>query len=511
MTVPAVALTPRSDHDLGAGASAEAILELAARSNFHRWEAQLAATGHCASPIRLQGRIDAVDRATGQTRVIYDTATEPGGVLRIACGNRREHACPACSAVYKNDARQIIRSGLSGGKGIPSTVAAHPCVFATLTAPGFGPVHTTRSDRRGRKLPCRPRRDASQRRCPHGHDISCSRIHRDDDPRLGQPMCPDCYDYTGHVLFNACGPDLWRRFTVYLPRQLARLTGITQKALRGQVSVRFVKVAEYQARGLVHYHAIIRIDAHGPGHQPPLARYTATLLSDAIRRAAAAVSLDTATHLTRLNLKAANIDDTAAVPAIGPDLTRTLRFGTQVDTRIVRTAADLPGTGSELSAQAVANYIAKYATKTLSAPGLPDRPVHGTKAIAALRCGAHYKRLISTCWELGKNPATAQLGLNRWTHMLGYRGHFLTKSQRYSTTFTRLRQARLTYRRAQRHPGGEKDPWGRDLDEHTVLVISAWQYAGTGHATTAERQLALAAAARAREHDRIAREELLSA
>jgi acetyltransferase-like isoleucine patch superfamily enzyme len=34
----------------------------------------------------------------------------------------------------------------------------------------------------------------------------------------GKPMCPDCYDYTGHVLFNALGPELWRRFTIYLPR-----------------------------------------------------------------------------------------------------------------------------------------------------------------------------------------------------------------------------------------------------------------------------------------------------
>jgi hypothetical protein len=511
MTVPAVALTPRTEPGLGAGASAGAILEVASRDDFYRWEAQLAATGHCASPVRLQGRIDAIDRATGQARVIYDTDTEPGGVLRIACGNRREHACPACSAVYKNDARQIIRAGLIGGKGIPGAIAAHPCVFATLTAPGFGPVHTTRTGRRGRLLPCRPRRDASQRRCPHGRDSSCSRIHRDDDPRLGQPMCLDCYDYTGHVLFNACGPDLWRRFTVYLPRQLARLVGLTQKALRAQVSVRFVKVAEYQARGIVHYHAIVRLDAHGPDHRPPPARYTAALLADAIRAAVAAVSLDSAAHLTRLNLKAANTDDTTAVPVIDPDLTRTLRFGTQVDTRTVRAGVGLPGTGSELSAQAVANYIAKYATKTISAPGLPDRPVPGAAAIAALRCGSHYKRLISVCWELGKRPATAQLGLNRWTHMLGYRGHFLTKSQSYSITFTQLRQARLTYRRAQRHPDGEKDPWGRDLDERTVLVISAWHYAGTGHATTAERQLALAAASRAREHDRIAREELMSA
>ncbi len=91
--------------------------------------------------------------------------------------------------------------------------------------------------------------------------------------------------------------------------------------------------------------------------------------------------------------------------------------------------------------------------------------------------------------------------------MLGYGGHFLTKSRRYSVTFTRLRQARIDHRRAERHPDDEKDPWGRDIDEHTVLIVSAWQYIGTGHATTAERQLALAAAARAREHDQIAREE----
>ena len=145
MTDPAVALAPRPDDDLGAGASAGALLELASRPDFRRWEAQLEASGHCARPIRLAGRIDAIDRATGQARPMYDTAAEPGGVLLTACGNRREHVCPACSQVYKKDARQIIRAGLTGGKGTPETVAAHPCVFATLTAPGFGPVHTTRT------------------------------------------------------------------------------------------------------------------------------------------------------------------------------------------------------------------------------------------------------------------------------------------------------------------------------------------------------------------------------
>src|SRR5262249_62209051 len=92
----------------------------------------------------------------------------------------------------------------------------------------------------GAPRPCPPRRDAHQRRCPHGRDLSCARHHRDDDPRLGTPICPDCYDYTGHVLFNALAPELWRRFTIYLPRHLARLPGITQDPLPRELRARFV-------------------------------------------------------------------------------------------------------------------------------------------------------------------------------------------------------------------------------------------------------------------------------
>ena len=145
-------------------------------------------TGLCTRPVRLTGRIDAIDLATGELRTMYDTTTEPGGVLLTACGNRRETICPPCSAVYKRDARQLVRAGLAGGKGIPDTIAAHPCVFATFTAPSFGPVHSRRI--RGKTvLPCRPRRDAKQRRCPHGRDISCPRRHADTTPASDGP-CP---------------------------------------------------------------------------------------------------------------------------------------------------------------------------------------------------------------------------------------------------------------------------------------------------------------------------------
>jgi hypothetical protein len=435
-------------------------------------------TGLCAHPIRLKGRIDAIDLATGELATMYDTATEPGGVLLTACGNRREAVCPPCSAVYKRDARQLVRAGLTGGKGIPDTVAAHPCVFATFTAPSFGPVHSRRM--RGKTvLPCRPRRDAKARRCPHGHDISCPQRHPEADPRLGRPLCTDCYDYTAAVLFNDCAGQLWRRFTTYLPRHLARLAGLTLGELRELVRVRYVKVAEYQARGIIHYHALIRLDAPGEDFQPPPAWLDTALLCQAITTAAATVTVDA---------------DTPSGTLI------TLRFGDQIDPRPIRHGH--AGTGSKLSVSAVGNYLAKYATKSLDAPGVPDRPLRSRADIDALACSRHYRQMITTAWQLGggkHHPARTRLC--KWAHMLGYGGHFLTKSRRYSITFGQLRRARLEHRKRQHHPTGQRDPWGRPLDDTVVLVLHTWTYQGTGPVFPPGTDLALSSAARARDHD----------
>ena len=169
-------------------------------------------------------------------------------------------------------------------------------------------------------------------------------------------MCRDCYDYQAAVLFNARAGDLWRRFTTYLPRRLARLAGLTQAALRDRCRVRYVKVTEYQARGVIHYHAVIRLDAPGDDYQPPPALFTTGLLRQAIGQAAATAAI-------------------IAVPGTGQGPAVVLRFGDQTDTRPIRhDGGDLPGTGRKLSAQAVGNYIAKYATKTLGAPACPTGP-----------------------------------------------------------------------------------------------------------------------------------------
>ena len=125
----------------------------------------------CARPGTARGRsgcagtIETCDGRRASARVV-DATTEPDGVLRKACGNRREAVCPPCAERYRQDAYHLIAAGLRGGKGVPDTVAEHPAVFVTLTAPSFGPVHTRALGADGQPRRCRPRRDAPV--CPHG-------------------------------------------------------------------------------------------------------------------------------------------------------------------------------------------------------------------------------------------------------------------------------------------------------------------------------------------------------
>lgn len=434
--------------------------------DFAAWEHELAVAGGCSHPVRLRGSVRAVDLGTGEVATVYDTAGEPFGVLHVPCGNRREAACPSCSAVYKRDARNLVAAGLRGGKGVPESVGEHPCVFATFTAPSFGPVHSRR-EKNGQVQLCRPRRDRNRYVCCHGRDLSCPVRHSPGDPRVGQPMCPECYRYEQAVVFNAGAPRLWRRFLTYLPRHLARLAGVRVRDCRAMIRPRCIKVFEYQARGVVHFHAVIRLDANVAGddaafvHPGPL--WTAELLASAVKGAAAQVSVPVPVGTTGRSL--------------------VLRFGAEsgfADTRIIRA-----GTEGAVSREAVANYIAKYVTKTVDAAGVPQSRIEDAAEIEVLRCPAHHKRMIRTAWELG---------FRRHAHQLGYGGHCLTKSRRYSVSFGYCRRERAEHRKAERWPGGEMDTWGHPLDESLVLVLKDFTYAGSGYAAEEAYFLALMSA-----------------
>jgi hypothetical protein len=145
-------------------------------------------------------------------------------------------------------------------------------------------------------------------------------------------------------------------------------------------------------------------------------------------------------------------------------------LGRQIDVRTIR-SADFDG-DQELTERAVASYIAKYATKGAeTATGALDRPLKFLAELAQLDITDHARRLIRTAWTLGARKELEDLRLRAWAHMLGFRGHFSTKSRRYSTTLGALRTARAEWRRAQAATATEGD---------TTLVLSHWVFAGTG-------------------------------
>ncbi len=96
--------------------------------------------------------------------------------------------------------------------------------------------------------------------------------------------------------------------------------------------------------------------------------------------------------------------------------------------------------------------------------------------------------MILTCWHLGALPELEDLRLRKWAHMLGFRGHFSTKSRAYSVTLGALRQARADHNEALTRERATEV--GHPLpDPDTVLVLSHWVFAGTG-LTAAETWLA---------------------
>jgi hypothetical protein len=470
----------------------------------------------CVRPVRLAGTIEHVDRRTGEIREAYTTDHEPGGVLLKACGNRRASRCPACARVYAGDARQLITAGLRGGKGVPDSVARHPRLFATFTAPGFGAVHTQGSQH-GNPMPCHPR--DPYKRCPHGRREACWHRHPETETRtLGQPLCADCFDYQGLALWNAVAPELWRRtMGVYVYRTLAHLLGWSEAEVKRTVRVRYTKVAEFQARGAVHFHAVIRLDATPPADDPervtpPPLPFTAELLAAAVRLAAATVAVPIPALLHKIHdLEHPKVERDHHAAADGAhdcnqpaDAPRLARWGEQLDVRTI-TGGD-PG---DLSAEAVANYIAKYATKATEAFAGLDRRIRKPEELDHLKVGAHLARLVRTCWDLGAHPALAGLRLRQWAHALGFRGHWSTKSRRYSVTFTALRRTRAAFAIRRRLRGGEPlDAWGRRAaDQDAAVVLGTWTYKGSGYSTIGDAWLAEAAAARARDHQPAARPE----
>ena len=293
----------------------------------------------------------------------------------------------------------------------------------------------------------------------------CSRRHSENDDQLGQPLCWECYDYTGHVLWQWHAPELWRRFTIALQRRLAATAGLSVKAFRGRCRVAYSKVAEFQARGLIHVHVPIRLDGpDGPDGPETTLPLTTADLEDAIRAAAAAVRLDTA--------------------PLRDGTVHRLRWGHQIDCRSISGGADRDSGRATrvVHPEQVAAYLAKYLTKATEDFGLPAR-VRSVIHARSVGASPHAVRIIETATRLaGEGEAYARLRDNFAT--LGYRGHPITKSRAYSVTFGQIRRARRAFRR---NPGLDPEADIRQLlDEDDDApdgfeLVSSWVYVGRGY------------------------------
>ncbi|MEN4475492.1 replication initiator [Mycolicibacterium cosmeticum] len=452
----------------------EQMVRRAASMGYDSWWRRAESVGFCAHPIQLIGADE-----YGRERVVW-----------TRCNNRRAHICPSCSDLYARDTWQLVHAGAAGGHhGMPTEVADHPQVFVTLTAPSFGAVHTATTSRDKSSQVCRDQhRIGGYRRCAHGKPLWCSMSHDRGDERVGQPPCPECYDYAGHVLFTWHLPELWRRFTITLRRALRKKL----KAARvdpDTVRVSFIKIVELQARAIPHIHALIRMDPHDdldrPGWESPIG---AGELATIIQHAARTVTL--------------TVDDPTA-----DDGERTIRFGTQIDTQPVTASANSGNNAPAeqtspndraLSGRRVARYLAKYVTKSLADLGISARRL-SAGAIPDLDVSEHVRAILTTISDLADKGLP---GIGRWLHTLGFRGHITSKSRRYSTTMTALREHRATWTREKTSTTSEQQNDPTDTSDDLV----AWEFDRAGHASLGDRTLIVTAAMRHIQQRRTARE-----
>jgi hypothetical protein len=421
--------------------------------DYDDWVRQVYGIGGCSNPLHLAGFTRVRDATTGTVAFEYSSRAAAGGVVLVRCGNRRASVCPSCASIYSGDIYHLVRAGLTGGKGMSESVAGHPRVFATLTAPGFGAVHTVRT-REGDRRPCHARRSGV---CGHGRASACLARHTVDDPVVGTPLCGECYDYRGSVIWQASVGNLWSRFRTYLPRHLAALSGRSRAQVAAQVRVSFVKIVEYQVRGLVHVHAVIRADGIGADEADtdagddglgsgevlaPPAWVTADLLADAVESAARSVRVRV---------------DGGEVGAWY------LAWGEQVDVRDITLEPGVEGD----SPGKVAAYVAKYASKSTEVTGW------NTSGHQVTPRAVHTAAMVRSAWDLAEVPELAELKLGRWAKALAYRGHVSSKSRGYSTTLTRLRRDRAMFRAA---AGQNRRPEGEGW-----VVESLWEVVGHGY------------------------------
>jgi hypothetical protein len=261
--------------------------------------------------------------------------------------------------------------------------------------------------------------------------------------------------------------------------------------LRRLVRISYAKVAEFQRRGAIHLHAVIRLDAATACRcpaclAPPPEPFTVALLKEALRQAVPAVTV----------LCPSRDKSRAAMPAGGSNWTCATSPRTATRRGSCR-RSKWPATSP--STQPRPPRASGPAWTTVQLP---------TTSTASTSCPPTSVSL--------SGPAGSWVAVVSW-RLLGCgpgrtcSGSVVTGRPR-AAVFDHLHGAApgsgCFRKRRRAHDGVPLDGWGRPEDDQAVVVVASWVYVGSGYETEGERWLALSAAARAREQRRIAREQL---
>lgn len=142
--------------------------------------------------------------------------------------------CESCAELYRGDWAAIARSGV-----FDPSVERFRFYLLTLTAPSFGRVHRVPRSAGGRRKRCG---------CGSVHDLA-------DAALRGVPLDPSTYHYRGQVAWNRDAGLLWDRTRRRVPDRWD--------------TAEFFLVREWQDRGVLHLHVLVRIDrVEAPSARP---------------------------------------------------------------------------------------------------------------------------------------------------------------------------------------------------------------------------------------------------
>jgi hypothetical protein len=376
------------------GRVAERAGELLAGDHSEFSSSRVVGASFCEHPIRLWGY--------GHN---LETGERKGEAKFVRCKTRRRSKCLACSELYERDAYTVAASGWR---------EQTPFAWITLTAPGrevFGCQHHTWAGRDGSRR-CTPRR-----KCPGcGTEVAaCRRFHKSGDPLIGVPVC-ECFDYEEAAAFNASVPALWTETLNALNAafpQPAERHKVRSGEHRGEVVMRpprlaFIKVAEWQRRGLIHIHALVR-------------------------------GIDDADKLAEV---------VSAVSANGHS------WGENSRVEVISPT-------NEEKARTKFSYLVKYSTKTVADHQVERSPLllahlERIRAAASPDCScSDEQRADGEHWTVCRRARARSEGL-------GFGGHVLTKSQTWGESFLSIRLARRRW--AFNNHSGDAWEWVWQLD-----------------------------------------------